>query len=412
MELNAVIVFPAVRDGSAAGAVPPFSRDRLSDTFHFMTQKGVAMKKRLFPMVLVCCMLAAWLAVGAMAADNDVIAKGDCGVSGNSVQWTLYSDGNLAITGKGVMKTYSVSLYSDGSIGYQNYPWYVYRTMITSLSVSNGVTGIGSYAFCGLDNLTEATLPSSVLTIEAGVFRNCSNLRSFSIPDSITSIGAGAFRNCDRLTKMLIPRNVINIGANAFRASEMLQSVTILSDIVAINDSAFAYCIALKEITIPDSVVIIRANAFLECAALKNVYFTGSESLWKDITINDGNQPLENAKINFDTSVEATYRINALSISDTDGNPLTAIPGGSFLVTLSVTNRASGATPIVFLASYDVQGQYQGLMYVTLREPVGGTVEVTLPVDNSGGKIARFKAFAVKSFAGMEMAGDPVSFPA
>ena len=171
-------------------------------------------------------------------------------------------------------------------------------------------------------------------------------------------------------------------------------------------------CPALKEITISDSVVIVGEKAFSGCSALKDVYFTGAESLWKNITINSGNTPLENADIHFDTSVEATYRINALSISDADGKPLTAIPESSFLATVSVTNRASGATPIVFLASYDAKGQYQGLAYVTVKEPVGGTVEITLPVDNSGGNVAQLKAFAVKSFSGMEVIGNPVVFPA
>ena len=188
--------------------------------------------------------------------------------------------------------------------------------------------------------------------------------------------------------------------------------MTILGNVSAIKASTFQDCPALTEVTIPDSVLIMEENAFSGCAALKDVYFTGPESLWNEISIDGGNQPLESANVRFDTSVEATYRINALSVSDTDGNPLTAVPGGSFLATLSVTNRASGATPIVFLASYDANGQYQGLMYATVEESVGATVKITLPVDNSGGKIARLKAFAVKSFSGMEMIGTPVSFPA
>ena len=104
--------------------------------------------------------------------------------------------------------------------------------------------------------------------------------------------------------------------------------------------------------------------------------------------------------------------INSISLRDNDGNMLNALPVASCLVTLSITNLGVAGSPIVLLASYTASGQYQGLMYVTVKEPLGGTVEVTLPVDNSGGNIAQLKAFAVNSFADMSMIGNPVSFPA
>ncbi|MBQ9521517.1 MAG: leucine-rich repeat domain-containing protein [Oscillospiraceae bacterium] len=369
------------------------------------------MKKRLLPMILVCCMLAAWLAVYAQA--DDIVAKGDCGADGSNVQWTLDSKGTLTIFGKGAMANYN-EWWQGGNDWWnpKTPPWVSNTNMIVSLIVNDGVTSVGKSAFATLNRLTKATFSDSILTIEDSVFYNCSNLLSFTISDNVTSIGNYAFQDCDRLTKMLIPHNVINIGSNAFKGCDVLQSVTILADTPIINASTFQDCPALKEITIPDSVAIIGENAFSGCSALKTVNFTGSESLWNDVTINSGNQPLENAKVNFDTSIESTYRINALSVSDTDGKTLTAIPTGSFLATVSITNLASSATPIILLASYTESGQYQGLMYATVEEPTGATVKITLPVDNSGGKIAQLKAFAVNSFADMTMIGNPVSFPA
>ncbi|MBQ7681217.1 MAG: hypothetical protein IJT31_03260, partial [Oscillibacter sp.] len=65
----------------------------------------------------------------------------------------------------------------------------------------------------------------------------------------------------------------------------------------------------------------------------------------------------------------------------------------------------------IFVAAYSADGQFQNYAYVTVKEPVGGTVEVTLPVDNSGGNIAQLKAFAVRSFGGLEPIGNLVTFP-
>lgn len=117
------------------------------------------MKKKLLPIILVCCMLSAWLAAYAHA--DDIVASGNCGASGNasSVQWTLDSSGHLMISGRGAMANYSGSP-----------PWYNNRNMIISVTVNKGVTSVGSRAFQGLNRLTQATLPESVLVIENHAF--------------------------------------------------------------------------------------------------------------------------------------------------------------------------------------------------------------------------------------------------
>ena len=354
------------------------------------------MKKKLLPVILVCCMLSAWLTAYAHA--DDIIASGNCGTTGNNgsdVQWTLDRSGNLTISGHGVVSS--------------NAEWG--RNPVLSVTINDGVTGIGARAFRNLNRLTQVTLPNSVFVIENEAFSGCSNLLSFTISDYVTSIGTSAFKNCDCLTEILIPNNVRSIGESAFEGCDVLQRVTILA-IPIINTATFKNCPALRAITIPDSVTVIGQNAFSNCSALQDVYFTGSESLWNNITMTNGNVPLQSANVHFDTSLEATYRINSISISDLTGNPLTEIPNGVFLQTVSVTNRASGGTPVIFVAAYAADGQFLNYAYVTVKEPVGGTVEVTLPVDNSGGNVAQLKAFAVRSFGGLEPIGNLVTFPA
>lgn len=179
-----------------------------------------------------------------------------------------------------------------------------------------------------------------------------------------------------------------------------------------INTSTFRDCPALTTVTFPDSVAIIKEQAFMNCDELKDVYFTGSQDMWNQISIEDSNPCLEAATIHYDTAVTSAYKINSLSVMSADGKPASAIPSGSFLTTVSVTNCTSGGSPVIFLAAYGGDGQYQGLMYVTVQAPVGGTAEITLPVDNPDGTISRVKAFAVKSFADLEVIGSPVSFPA
>ena len=119
------------------------------------------------------------------------------------------------------------------------------------------------------------------------------------------------------------------------------------------------------------------------------------------VTVSDGNaEPLP------------TYRLNGITIRGGDGASLAAIPSGSFLATVSVTNIASADRPTIMLAAYTAEEQYVGLFYVTLQSPVGGTIEATLPVDNTTGTITQLKAFAVTSLADLTPLGNVVSFPA
>ena len=67
---------------------------------------------------------------------------------------------------------------------------------------------------------------------------------------------------------------------------------------------------------------------------------------------------------------------------------------------------------MVLLAAYTAQGQYKGLMWVSVRNlPVGASVEVTLPVENSDGTIAQMKAFPVASFSDFTSLGPSADFP-
>ena len=105
------------------------------------------------------------------------------------------------------------------------------------------------------------------------------------------------------------------------------------------------------------------------------------------------------------------YRINSITVRDNDGAVLSAIPSGSCLATVSITNLASEGNTLVFLAAYTSTGQYQGMMWVSVEDlPVGATIKVTLPVDNSDGKIANLKAFTVASFSNLTPLGEAVSF--
>ena len=108
--------------------------------------------------------------------------------------------------------------------------------VIPSAYQGSPVTIIGSSAFQD-SGLTSITIPDSVTSIGSTAFQDCSGLTSITIPDGVTSIGNYAFIGCTSLTSVTIPSSVISIGYNAFGGGDYslvpLDQVTIPYKFVA-----------------------------------------------------------------------------------------------------------------------------------------------------------------------------------
>ena len=73
------------------------------------------------------------------------------------------------------------------------------------MTIPNGVTDIGKYAFDGCIFLTKIIIPDSVTHIGAKAFRDCGSLTSITIPASVTHIDNYVFPGCKNLTTVTIP---------------------------------------------------------------------------------------------------------------------------------------------------------------------------------------------------------------
>lgn len=133
------------------------------------------------------------------------------------------------------------------------------------VTIPDGVTSIGDFAFCDCGKLTSVNIPDSVTSIGGYAFQDCSSLTSVTIPDSVTSIGYRAFDGCYNLTSVTIPDSVTEIGDSAFSFCYGLTSITVPDSVTSIGNGAFKYCSGLTRITIPDSVTSIGHRAFSGC---------------------------------------------------------------------------------------------------------------------------------------------------
>jgi hypothetical protein len=57
-------------------------------------------------------------------------------------------------------------------------------------------------SFSGCVGITSVTIPEGVTSIGTSGFRNCTNLTSITIPASVESIATYAFQNCSKLTSV------------------------------------------------------------------------------------------------------------------------------------------------------------------------------------------------------------------
>ena len=255
--------------------------------------------------VLLCSVVvsAADFSVAGIFFPSIEVISGSCG---SNLTWTLCSDGELIIEGQGAMTNYS---YNSSA------PWTNYASSITKLTVEEGVTSIGDFAFYKCTSLTTANLPEGLKTIGKHAFYYCNALstvnipstvnsigmyafmycniteislpvgitkieestftgnplKNIDIPEGVTEIGVNSFCDCKSLKSITIPCSVKNIGSMAFQYSSNLITVIMPRSITSIGSYAFDGCYNLSSITIPEGITSIEKSTFSGCSNLKSI---------------------------------------------------------------------------------------------------------------------------------------------
>lgn len=188
----------------------------------------------------------------------------DGGFAGNSVFWSISSDGKtLTLSGSG-------STYDFGSI---TQGWINYGDTIETVIVEEGVTYLGNYIFSDFYNLKNVTLPSTLTYVGYYAFNGCHSLSEIYIPASVKTIGDSAFYDCYALKKVSLCEGLSYLGASAFNNCNSLETVIIPDSVTTMGDYCFAYCGSLKSADIGDGISQIPNYCFRECSSLVDVKF-------------------------------------------------------------------------------------------------------------------------------------------
>jgi len=209
---------------------------------------------------------------------------GYCGSGPNpgdeeSVWWT-YAEGHLTIGGTGAMKPFS---------DYYDRPWNQYRNFITLLTIQEGVTSIGKFAFIDIPQIKSVIIPASVERVEYSAFggshdKTLLETVTFAEVSRLTTIEANAFTGNPNLKEITLPASVTSIGANAFTQNQTMTDIFVAEGNTAYKDidgvlytadgKTLICCPAgktVEEYTVPEGVTTIEAEAFFGNAALQTL---------------------------------------------------------------------------------------------------------------------------------------------
>ncbi|MBR3803077.1 MAG: leucine-rich repeat protein [Clostridia bacterium] len=231
------------------------------------------------------------------------------GTCGTNLNWILYADGELVISGSGAMTNWSSM--SDA-------PWYYLNERVKSITVESGVSSIGSRAFCYCENATKVTIAETVTSIGIYAFDDCYGIKELTMPVSAKLPVNNSFGGCQSIEKLTLTAGTgvmqdftsgsSNYSKTQYWYTPWYESRTTLNEIIIedgvtrIGDYAFYYNTGLECITIPADITTIGDNAFSFCEKLTDVYYSSTQENWNKISIGIGNEQLTSATLHTATA--------------------------------------------------------------------------------------------------------------
>ena len=223
-------------------------------------------------LILTLCLMVAFtfMFTGTVSAWADDSSKtwltgGQCGYKGDKVEWNFYDNGELIISGEGKMGNEDGDFSLPGIGGFGDpAPWFIYITdpdMITKITIGEGITSTGSFAFYKLRNVTTVVFPKTLEEIGFNAFSGMNGLKYVKIPEGVTKMQSGSFTDCHNLETLELPSTLQFLGQ--------------------------IWYTNLKTVSIPGSVKLIVAN-LLHGTEIEEIYFNeGTERIQEHITSND-----------------------------------------------------------------------------------------------------------------------------
>ena len=267
----------------------------------------------------------------------------DCGLTSVDIPNTVtgveaeafYGNTNLTTVtiGTGMQYMGSNLFYNCTSLETVNYNATHCHTIVNSFSsntgnttktlhIGNNVNYIPANAFAGL-RLASVTIPNGVTVIGEYAFYDCANITEINIPNSVTTIGYAAFAG-NQLATIILGSGLTSIGEYAFGTDESqqyLQTVTsynvtppsVYGNSFNEGDYEYATLYVLGDAAVTTYQTAPVWGNFLNISSLDGYYFTGADGdnwstadNWSNGTVPTTKQSEPNVIILTDVTVDIT----------------------------------------------------------------------------------------------------------
>ncbi len=140
---------------------------------------------------------------------------------------------------------------ADGS-GIENHPNARSNKRIRKISVPSTVRTIGSYAFTGMENLSNAVLAEGLVTIGEFAFAGCSGLKKIVLPDSLVNFTLSSLDETS-VEALVLGTNVKSLILEDGKGTKV-RTITCNADSVAFDSVHFEGTTVIDEITVNGSI--------------------------------------------------------------------------------------------------------------------------------------------------------------
>lgn len=209
--------------------------------------------------------------------DLEIISSGKQG----KLNWTIYIDGGLEITGSGAIPNLEPAL-DENEYFVNPHPWGAYADDVTSITVADTITSIGDCAFMNMWCAEEVTLGNKVNYIGDMAFANCKELTEITLPANLEMIKDYVFEDTS-ISELVIPAKVKSVAPYSFANMSNLDSFSIdeantnlvfedgiiwrisRGNKTAVVRAMERFVDSNLELVIPETVTAIENHAFAGC---------------------------------------------------------------------------------------------------------------------------------------------------
>ena len=252
-----------------------------------------------------------------------------------------------------------------------------------SLNEAAAVTGLGD-VFKGntlIASFDELKYFTGLTSIDASAFRQCTLLTSVTIPEGVTTCGCFSFRDCSSLTSVIIPESVTGISSSAFRGCSALTSV------ISHIKEPFAFGFRAFD-SISDACVLYvpkgTKEAYIAAGWTEEVFKGGIMEMEPELTPLEEDQTVDIAdEITEETNLDGNV-VGDIFYNISSGNGAYDVANGCIVVTQPTEDNAMEGKDIF---GEDFKAGFTGIVF---KIPAGkGTVKVQ--AETTGNMVMKVK---------------------